>query len=365
MLLFKRYILRHTLLSCAAVTGVLVGAVWVTQTLRFVETVFKKIDSHALWVLIELSVLMLPSLVTVLLPIGLALGCLFSLHRLLEDREIVAFWAGGVTTRQLLQNSFWVGMAAAMIVFFLQAYVSPLFMAKFRNLERSVRQNVSLSFIESNVFQEFGDITLYVRAKYQGELYNVLAYVQPPNRSPYTLLAEKGAVLYGEKTPKIVLEKGVRQEQNPDNEGRVSSLNFDRTVVELGSSKMEKNTENKKPGEYYLWELLNVDDNHTDHFGARLSQELHQRLIVPLLALLFPLLVSFILLSGKFQRRGYGKRIAVAVISVLSLQAVVLIASNTTVFYVPYFVYGVLLFLGLVIVKGTRLKFGKNKRLNP
>ncbi len=343
MLIFQKYFLKNFISSCLIVTGILVSIVWITQTLRFVEAVSRKIDTNALFVLIKLSLYMLPNLVVVLLPVGLAIGCLFTLYKLLEDREILALWAGGVSTNKMLNIIVGIGFLSFIFSFVLQAYVSPLFMNKFRQLERSVRQNVTLSFIEANAFQEFGDITLYVKHKRKDNLFNIVAYVEPHGENPYTIIAEKGAILKEEITPKLVLENGVRQERKPENGGKISMLHFDRSIVEIGTTSKKNINDYKKPSEYFLWELFSFDDITLKNkmLVRKLKAEAHQRFISPYLSFLFPVLAFFILIRQKYQRRGYAKRAILAVSIIMGLQAFTLISINshiTSIFYLVYFV---------------------------
>jgi|GEM_PF-1801928 len=351
MLIFQKYLLRHLISSCFSVTAVLVSIVWITQTLRFIETVFRKVDTDAFFILMKLSLYMLPNLVVVLLPVGFGIGCLFTLYKLLEDREIIAFWAGGVQGKSIL--NLVVGMASVLCIFsfFLQAYVSPLFMNKFRQLDRSVRHNVTLSFIEENAFQDFGNITLYVRKKRKNNLFNILAYVTPEKSNPYTVIAQKGAVLADENVPKLVLEDGVRQERKPIDGGKVSVLNFDRSIVEITSLSKEDNDGHKKPSEYFLWELFFIDSKILKNkmLAKKLKAEIHLRFISPYLAFLLPILVSFLLLRGGFQRRGYIKRSIFAMTSVLAVQAFSLIAANSHALFIQLLVYFILVSITMYI----------------
>lgn len=342
MLIFQKYLLKHLVSSCFSVTAVLVSIVWITQTLRFIETVFRKVDTDAFFILMKLSLYMLPNLVVVLLPIGFAIGCLFTLYKLLEDREIIAFWAGGVQEKSIINLVMGIGFFAFLFSFFLQAYVSPLFMDKFRELDRTVRHNVTLSFIEENAFQDFGNITLYVRKKKKNNLFDILAYIKSEKDSPYTVIAKRGAIITGESTPKLVLEQGVRQEKKKTDNGKVSMLNFDRSIVEIDSVSSEAANSHKKPSEYFLWELFFIDSKVLKNklLAKKLRAEVHQRFISPYLAFLLPILVSFLLLNKGFQRRGYAKRSIFAVASVLGIQAFALIATNShslAMYLVVYF----------------------------
>ena len=94
-----RYILRQLAGGLLAVTAGLAALVWLTQSLRFIELVLDRGLSMAVFV--ELTSLMLPGFVAVILPITTFIVVLFVYVRMNTDRELVVMRAAGLSQIRL------------------------------------------------------------------------------------------------------------------------------------------------------------------------------------------------------------------------------------------------------------------------
>src|SRR4029079_18615281 len=90
-----RYIFRQLALALIAVTGGLTALIWLIQSLRFVELVVN--HGLSLGVFVELTALLIPSFVPVILPIPTFVVVQFVYHRLSGDREITVMRAAGLS----------------------------------------------------------------------------------------------------------------------------------------------------------------------------------------------------------------------------------------------------------------------------
>src|SRR6476469_326048 len=90
-----RYIFHQLALALVAVTGGLTALVWLIQSLRFVELVVN--HGLSLGVFVELTSLLIPSVVAVILPITTFVVVQFIYQRLAGDREITVMRAAGLS----------------------------------------------------------------------------------------------------------------------------------------------------------------------------------------------------------------------------------------------------------------------------
>src|SRR5579875_1849548 len=90
-----RYLLRQLLLALIGVTGALVALIWLTQSLRFVELVVNR--GLSLRVFLQLTGLLIPSFVAVILPITTFVVVQFLYQRLAGDRELTVMRAAGLS----------------------------------------------------------------------------------------------------------------------------------------------------------------------------------------------------------------------------------------------------------------------------
>jgi len=89
------YIFRQLAGGLLAVTTGLAALVWLTQSLRFIELVLDR--GLSLAVFLELTSLMLPGFVVVILPITTFIVVLFVFVRMNTDRELVVMRAAGLS----------------------------------------------------------------------------------------------------------------------------------------------------------------------------------------------------------------------------------------------------------------------------
>src|SRR5277367_6295435 len=90
-----RYILRQLLVALIAVTTALVALIWLTQSLRFVELVVNR--GLSLRVFLQLTGLLIPNFVAVILPITTFVVVHFVYQRLSGDRELTVMRAAGMS----------------------------------------------------------------------------------------------------------------------------------------------------------------------------------------------------------------------------------------------------------------------------
>src|SRR6476620_10728576 len=98
-----RYIFHQLLLALVAVTCGLTTLVWLIQSLRFVELVVN--HGLSLAVFVQLTGLLIPSFVAVILPIMTFVVVQFIYQRLAGDREITVMRAAGLSPLALSRPS--------------------------------------------------------------------------------------------------------------------------------------------------------------------------------------------------------------------------------------------------------------------
>ena len=105
-----RYIFRQLAFALIAVTGGLTALIWLIQSLRFVELVVD--HGLSLVVFVELTGLLIPSFVAVILPITTFVVMQFVYQRLAGDREITVMRAAGLSPFALSRPALVVAVLA-------------------------------------------------------------------------------------------------------------------------------------------------------------------------------------------------------------------------------------------------------------
>ncbi len=301
------YITRQLSFATIFIAIVLTVAVWLTQSLRFVDIVVNKgLDISTFFYLVSL---LIPDLLSIVLPAALLMATLFVYNKLIAENELIVMKAIGMSPLQILKPALQVTAFVMLILYAINLYILPLSFRKLRDLEHDIRNRMSISMLQSGQFNNFKDLTIYIRKiSSDGDVSGIIIHNSQDEKKPYTITARKGAVIKKEKETRLVLIDGIRHEY-PQNKGSPSSVKFDQYMVDLNEDSFKSQKRTKKPYEYYTYDLLfpNKTMGKTSTYPKFIAQG-HQRIISPLHALIFVLIGLAILLVGDFNRRGRAKK---------------------------------------------------------
>jgi lipopolysaccharide export system permease protein len=334
-----RYIFRQLAAGLLAVTCGLAALVWLTQSLRFIELVLDR--GLSLAVFIELTSLMLPGFIAVILPITTFIVVLFIYVRMQTDRELVVMRAAGLSPLRLARPALAIGLLSVAIGYMLNLWLVPLSHSAFRVWQFEIRNQMAAILLQEGVFSSVGnDLTVYTRLRERdGTLRGILVHDAREAGAPVTILAESGRIVPTPQGPRVVLQNGVRQqlERVPPPAGstagpttRLSVLSFSENSVDLARATRQEEVRARDSRERGVSELLNPDpaEGLRPRDIARFFGEAHQRLATPLTALSFTLVGLAVALTGQFRRHGGGLRLATGIGIVVALLAIGLTIGN-------------------------------------
>jgi len=315
-----RYILRQLALATVLVVITLTAAIWLTQSLRFVDWIVNR--GLPLSTFVYIAILVLPSFLVVILPIALFAAVLFTYNKMQSDSEIIVLRAVGVGPLQLMAPALMVATVVMLLGYALNLYLLPLSYRGFKDLQYQIRSNYSSVLLQEGVFTTIDPgLTMFVREQgRRGELFGLMVHDGRVPGKPVTMVAERGALVNTNDGPRIVMVNGNRQELE-EASGRLSFLFFDRYTVELARSKAPAAARFRESTERFIDELLDPQDVDDPRVQAALQADGHQRLASPLYAFTFVIVALAALLSGEFSRRGQTMRVIAAVAFVVVIQA--------------------------------------------
>jgi lipopolysaccharide export system permease protein len=305
------YIFWQLLTVTVFVTATLTCVVWLTQSLRFIEMIVNRGLSAPLFVYFTL--LLLPTFLTIILPIALFAATLFVYNRLLSDSELVVMRAGGCSQYVLAKPALVLTMLVTAACFLLTTYLMPSAYREFKGLQNTLRNSFPTVLLQEGVFNNVAaGVTVYVRRREaNGELSGIIVHDSRDAARPVTMMAERGRIVSGTNGPRVVMAVGNRQQVDAK-DGGLSLLYFERYSFDIGTLSNVKGPHWREPRERFLHELFNLEPR--DEWKAnKLYMEGHHRLAQPLLAIAFTLVALALLLSGDFNRRGQTLRILSAI----------------------------------------------------
>ena len=322
-----RYVLRQLLVALVAATGALVALIWLTQSIRFVELVVN--HGLSLRVFLQLTGLLIPNFLAVILPITTFIVALFVYGRLAGDRELTVMRAAGLSPLTLARPALALAAIAMAGCFALNLYVVPASLASFRQFQFEIRNRVAAFLLQEGVFTPISDqMTVYVRSRDpDGTLHGILVDDNRDKSSHATILARSGQLVSTAGAPRVLQLDGSRQELDRQT-GRLNVLTFARNSIELSQNGKAEEQRFRDPTEMSLGELLHPPAGMPERDRPKLLIEAHRRLSGPFSAAGFTLVALVAVLMGGFRRYGNFLRPLLAVAVVVALLAGGLTVAN-------------------------------------
>ncbi len=317
-----RYILRHLLVGTVIVTAVLAYILWLTQSLGFIELIINKGLTISTW--LKLTLLLLPNVMVIILPIAQFLVILFTYNKMTVDRELVVAQAAGISCWSLAVPAAITAVLATACAYAVTLHYGPQSVRSFKELQWSVRTDVSQVLLREGTFNQIGKgLTVYVRERgTNGELRGILVHDKRDRVKSLTLMAESGAVVSGPDGPRVMMINGSRQELTRG-AGDLSLLYFDSYTVDLGLLEATGDgrfTDNRERTTTELF-TMTEQDGLSARTVRRMRVEGHQRLTNPLFNLALAAVALGFILTGPFDRHGQIRRISLAVVAVIIIEA--------------------------------------------
>ena len=321
MSLVTRHLLKYLITSLVFLATLLTTGVWLTQSLRFVEIIVNQNVSIGGY--FSFVGFLIPDLLAIVLPVCFLISVLFTYNKLIADHELSIFRTCGLSNWRLARPALGFAVCIALLVAFINIYLVPLSFRHLRDMEYQLRNEFSSSFVQDGMFNTLRGVTVYARTRaLNGDLDGVFIHsigqnMTPtqPKRDPFTIVAEHGTVVEKEgKKSLLMLFNGTRQIRD-DKTGKVSFFHFQSLSYDLDQLAAGIQERIIKPYERSLTDLLDPKDADTMSASTRaqLRSEGHQRLVPPLLVIVFPLVGLSSLLPQELNRRGRQKRITLAI----------------------------------------------------
>lgn len=357
-----RYIFRQILGPFLFFVLVFTGVIWLTQSLRVIDTVVN--NGQSARVFLEFTALLLPMVLSIVLPVALFAAVLYAMNRLFADSEIVVMLAAGVSGTSLLRAVTVFSVLVMIAMYAITLYIMPTAQREMRDRIFQIRGDVAAALLREGEFLEpVQGVTIYLReAGRAGEMFGVYVQDERDPQQTVTYTAERAVLVRDGDETRMVMFDGIAQSAEPGVIDTISILRFQQLAYDLTRLGAKARERARKPSEMYVPRLLSITEE--EGWPRPLGDyraEAHEAMSAPLYLLALPLLgVAFILSSG-FRRQGFARRIALAAVAGLALRLIGLAAKSAAsgsvalwpLLYVPPLV-GVL--IAVLMLSGIRLR---------
>lgn len=309
-----RYIFGCVMRPLISLTLLIIGIVWLSQSLRFLELIVN--NSVGIKTYLNLILYLIPDLFSTLFPICLLICGVQIYQKMIADNEIAVLRSSGFSNVQIARPFLIVCALGTAFCLLSNIFIIPEAYKKFSVYQHQIRGQLSAAMIKPGTFNQIQGVTVYVRERQNvDELKGVFIHVNDtPEKSGYVITAEEGRLKRMGDQLILMLMNGARQEINKKTNGVVlsgfESFSYDLTPLIKGND-----TRSVKPMERSLKELLNPVMYEQDQLTQkRLIAEGHQRILIPFLCILNGLVTLSILLYGDLRRRQRKRKVALSIL---------------------------------------------------
>jgi lipopolysaccharide export system permease protein len=315
---FAGYIFRQTLWPTLFFLVLLTGVVWLSQGLKMLDVILNRGQTAGTF--LELTVYVLPSLLTLVLPISLFCAVLYTLNRLYTDSEIVVMWSAGLGRWSIAAPIVVLALATTLVGYFLSLYLMPVGYRAMKDKIYEIRADIATGLFQEGSFTyPISGVTVYVREiTPSGELKGI--FVNDTRKgSGGTHMAESGRLVRTPRGPMLIMKNGTSVRPMIEQGAGPLFVQFEEYQYLPEEFAQVQSAGTREYTERFLPELLAPDPKIPWELRnrGRLISEGHMRLSTPLFNLALPMIAIVSLLCGSFSRRGFAGRIVIAVVIAL------------------------------------------------
>ncbi|HEX6859251.1 MAG TPA: LPS export ABC transporter permease LptF [Caulobacteraceae bacterium] len=310
MRLIERYLFRQLLTPTLLATAALGGVALLSQSLSALDII---VDQRAsAMVFLKVTLLALPMLVNMILPIAVFVAALVTLNRLQTDQELVVCFAGGMSRWSMASPALRLAVWATLLGLVINLWVQPLSYRTMRETLFAARTDIAATLVREGEFTEpVSGLTIYGQSvDREGRISNLFIHQELPGGGAATYTAREGRIGRRDGAPVLIMSQGSTQQFS--RRGVLNFLTFEEYAFDLGPFLSGGEKVRYKASDRYLHELFYPDLTQDDERENRIKYlaEAHSRLASPLYNITFMALALGAVVGAGFSRLGYGRRIA-------------------------------------------------------
>lgn len=321
---FDRYLLSQLLALFGFFSLLLVSVYWVNRAVGLFDQLIG--DGQSALVFVEFSLLTLPNVIRLVLPISTFVAAVYVANRLMNDSELVVMQATGFSSFRLARPVIVFGLVVMLMMSVLTHVLVPISRTALTERSAEIAENVTARFLRSGQFLHPADgLTLYIRdITDTGELRDIFLSDDRTEGQTLTYTARRALLARSEDGPKLLMFEGMTQELDQASR-RLSVTRFADVTYDLGGLLGDGRDSARSIDEASTLELLRADAGLSTELRssrANLLQEGHSRIAQPFLAVAAALIGFGALLLGAFSRFGLWRQIGVAVVLLIVVQMI-------------------------------------------
>ena len=305
---FNLYIFNQLLRTTLALTLVLVGIIWLFQTIRILELVVNR--GAAVGDFLVMSVASMPLWLMIAIPISgfIAVNWVFS--RILADRELLVMQSIGLSPLQLAKAPIALGILLTTFLAVNTIYILPTSFGVYKDLQFKLRNSIPTILLRDGVFVEVvDDMTMFIGSRDDDDIMRDL-FIHDARIADriITMTAQSGEFIKRDGSPTLILQNGERSERNAEGQSGAVLLFDTHSVTITRNSSQQTERATIDINEDSISNLLSPDAAHSPQYYLQRHAEGHYRIASPWLGLGLALLSAAIILRGQIRRDLWTRR---------------------------------------------------------
>ena len=303
---------------------VLVLVYWINRAVGLFDKLIG--DGQSSLVFLEFSLLTLPFIIQLVMPISAFAATVYVTNRLTSESELVVMQATGFSAFRLARPVLYFGLIVAVMMMLLMHILVPISRTMMADRSAEISENVTARFLTEGQFTHPArGITLYIRELTEnGELLDIFLADDRSEKTRTTYTARRAFLVKGTDGPKLVMFDGMAQSVARQ-DARLSVTRFADFAYDLAGLISGGVRTGRSIDELATRELLFPSDAvlaETGRTRAALLFEGNSRFGQPLLATAASLIGFAALLLGAFSRFGLWRQILFAILLLIVVQTV-------------------------------------------
>ena len=335
------YVLMQLIGPVALFTFLLTCVIWLVQALPLLDIVINRGQSPVTFA--YLSLLEVPSVMVVILPLAFFSGSLIALSRLNTESELVVMASAGFSKAQLAVPVLAAALIAMVLTWSCSLWAMPAGQRALNEKLFDIRANISTALFSEGTFNTPAKgLTVFIRAfDADGSFRGALVHDNRNAKEPITYLAESGRIVQTPNGARLVMNNATVHRIAKQG-ARLNVLKFERLPFDLDQFTSTTRNAERKTKEAFLGELLNPPAGLKDKARRAYIAEAHSRIAEPFYCIAFALIVLAAVTQGRRARGANLLRIVIACSAAAGLRiagyGVTGLATGNTSFSILFYV---------------------------
>ena len=309
MRLIDRYLLRQLLGPTIFAVSALTAVALLGESLSTLDLIVNQRQSAI--VFLKITLLTLPQLLNMVLPIAVFVSALVALNRLHTEQEIVVCFAGGMSRWRVISPAIRLASTVALLALVMNLWVQPTTYRALRQVMMDVKGDLAATLVREGEFTEPAPgLTVYAQSvDRRGDMHNLFIHQLKEDGGATTYMANTGHIAKRNGEAVLILQNGSTQGLSA--RGVLNYLTFNEYPFELSQLSNPDEMIHYKFSDRYLHELLKPDlqQGWEQKNRKALMAEGNARIAEPLYNIVAMCMALSAVLGGGFSRLGYIRRI--------------------------------------------------------